>query len=228
MKDLSIAATCHGVHVPHSPYLNETRIERIAQARYEGSEIAGALSVVREGDRVLELGSGLGVVGAVIAHNRAPERVLSFEANPELLPHIEALYAANGLADRIAVRNNVVIAAPEPPANVTFHVHASFLGSSLIAPEARRSVPVEVATVAYDAVREELAPDVLICDIEGGELEFLQHADLTGLRAVVMEFHPGAYGREGMRACKNALLDAGFVRDDEVSTRLVWTCERDL
>ena len=227
MKDMSIAAVCHGVQVPHSPYLNETRIARIEAARYEGDEIAGALKVVREGDRVLEMGSGLGVVGAVAALNCKPERVLSFEANPHLLPHIEALYAASGIDDRIEVRNRVVMAAPDAPETVTFHVHASFLGSSLIEPEARRSEAVEVATVPYEEVRRELTPTVILCDIEGGELDFLRHANLDGVRAVVMEFHPGAYAREGMRECKTILERAGFKRDDDVSTRLVWTCERD-
>ncbi|QFS83818.1 hypothetical protein FIU97_13805 [Roseivivax sp. THAF40] len=226
MKDMSIAAVCHGVQVPHSPYLNETRIARIEAARYEGDEIAGALTVVREGDRVLEMGSGLGVVGAVAALNRAPERVISFEANPHLVPHIEALYAASGIEERIAVRNRVVMAAPDAPRTVTFHVHASFLGSSLIEPEARRSEPVEVETVSFEDVHAELNPTVILCDIEGGELDFLRHADLSGVRAVVMEFHPGAYGREGMRECKRILERAGFVRNDDVSTRLVWTCEK--
>ena len=75
-------ALCKGVRVPHSPFLTETRIARINAERYEGDEIAGALAVVRPGDRVLELGAGLGIVGAVTAKNAAPDAVLSFEANP--------------------------------------------------------------------------------------------------------------------------------------------------
>ena len=77
-------------------------------------------------------------------------------------------------------------------------------------------------------VKAELDPTVILCDIEGGELDFLRHADLSGVRAVVMEFHPGVYERAGMRECKSILERAGFLRNDTVSTRLVWTCERDL
>ena len=93
MSHPSIAALCKGVRVPHSPFLNETRIRRIQEARYEGEEIAGALHVVRQGDRVLEMGAGLGVVSAVTALNARPARILSFEANPALIPHIRALHA---------------------------------------------------------------------------------------------------------------------------------------
>ena len=111
----SHAAECKGVVVPHSPFLTGTRIERINAARYEGEEIAGALSVVRPGDRVLELGAGLGLVGAVTAKNADPEAVLSFEANPELIPHTRALYRANGLDGLIELRNAVLLSAPDRP-----------------------------------------------------------------------------------------------------------------
>ena len=63
-------------------------------------------------------------------------------------------------------------------------------------------------------------------DIEGGELELLRHADLGQFRAMVLEFHPEAYGVEGMRECKAIIRDAGFERLPEKSTRTVWTCER--
>ncbi|MCE0506866.1 MULTISPECIES: FkbM family methyltransferase [unclassified Roseivivax] len=227
MKDIAIAATCHGVQVPQSPFLTETRIQRIAAARYEGDEIRGALAVVRPGDRVIELGAGLGLVGAVTALNRAPARILAFEPNPELQEHIRGLYALNGLEHRLELRQAVVDAGPDRPETRTFHIHASYLGSSLIAPEARRSRPVEVPTQSWAALREAEAPTVLLCDIEGGELDFLRAADLTGLRALVIEFHPGVYGREGMRECKRILTRAGFAKHEEVSTRLVWTAIRE-
>ena len=75
---------------------------------------------------------------------------------------------------------------------------------------------------------EELKPTVLLCDIEGGELDLLEHADLSGIRAIVMEFHPEAYEVEGMRKCKRILTQAGFEKNEDVSTRKVWTCTREV
>ncbi len=219
-------ARCMGVRVPASPFLTETRIARINAGRYEGDEIAGALTVVRPGDRVLELGAGLGLVGAVVAKNAQPEAVLSFEANPELIAPIRALHRENGLEARIELRNQVLVTAPDRPDTATFHLHTSFLGSSLVDTPARRTRAIEVPTVAYSAVVEEFRPTVLIVDIEGGELELLSHADLSGLRAVVIEFHPGVYGKAGMQTCKDILRRAGFEKRDGPSTRLVWTCTR--
>lgn len=227
MTDPSYAAICKGVKVPYSPYLTETRVRRIEQARYEGEEIAGALSVVGAQDRVLEMGAGLGIVGAVTAKNGQPQAVLSFEANPNLVPHIRALYALNNLEDRIEVRNELLISSPDRPPSMTFHVHNSFLGSSLIDREGRKTTPVEVPTVAYDAVKKDFEPTVLIMDIEGGELDFLEHADLDGIRAIVIEFHPNVYGIEGVKRCKTLLRSAGFAKVDDISTRFVWTCTRD-
>lgn len=220
------AASCHGVRVPPSPFLTETRIARINAGRYEREEIAGALDVVRPGDRVLELGAGLGIVGAVVAKNARPAAVLSFEANPELFPHIDALDRANGLAPIIERRNAVLISAPDRPSTLPFNLHNSFLGSSLVDNPARRSRTIDVPTEDFHAVVAAFRPDVLVIDIEGGEGDLLAHAILDGIRAVVIEFHPNIYGKNGMKACKRALRAAGFEKRAARSSRLVWTCAR--
>ncbi|GGH23835.1 methyltransferase, FkbM family [Cribrihabitans marinus] len=223
---ITVAAECLGVKVPASRFLNETRIRRINAARYEGQEIAGALHVVTPEDTVLEIGAGLGIVGAVVARNAEPRAIRSFEANPELIPEIEALYALNGLEDRISVQNTVLFTGPDRPDTVPFHLRNSFLGSSLINRSGRPSRTVDVPTADFGAVCAVVGPTVLVMDIEGGEMDLLRHADLSGFRALVIEFHPEAYGIDGMRACKTILREAGFERVDEVSTRTVWTCVR--
>lgn len=220
------AACCLGVKVPLSRFLNEKRIERINAARYEGQEIAAALHLVQPGDRVLELGAGIGIVGAVIAKNAQPARVLSYEANPALVPVIRELHAMNGLADRCEVRNEILVSAPNRPSSMPFHVHNSYLGSSLGGDPGRAKAIVDVPTADFDAAASESDANVLVMDIEGGELEILKHAKLDRFRAAIIEFHPKAYGVEGMRRCKEILREAGFAPDREHSTRLVWAAVR--
>ena len=219
----AIAATCHGVAVPHSPFLTPTRIARIDTARYEGEEIAGALALVRPGDRVLELGAGLGIVGAVVGLNRAPERVVSFEANPDLIPHIRALHDLNGLTGRMDLRHAVLMAGADLPATARFHLHASYLGSSLTGQGRSVEVPVQ----DWADVVADLRPEALLCDIEGGEADLLAAADLSGLRAVVVEFHPRVYGVPAMRGLKRRLRDAGLRPVAALSSRTVWAASRD-
>lgn len=228
MIEQSTGAHCRGIDVPSSPFLTATRRRRITEGRYEAEEIAGALAVVRPGDRVLEMGAGLGVVSAVVAANAKPEAILTFEANPALVPHIRALHVQNGLQDRIELRNAVLMTASERPPTRRFHVRKSFLGSSLVDSPTRAARTVDVPTESFDDVLRAFRPDVLIMDIEGGELEFLSHAELRGIRAVVIEFHPRVYGQEGMKACKDRLRAMGFQRSGEHSTRHVWTCTRDV
>ncbi|MEY8841597.1 FkbM family methyltransferase, partial [Cribrihabitans sp. XS_ASV171] len=202
---MAVAAECFGVRVPQSPFLNDQRIERLNAGRYEGQEIEGALHVVGPEDVVLEIGAGIGVVGAVIARNARPRAVHSFEANPALIPWIQTLYDINELTDRIAVRNEVLISAPDRPGTVGFHIRTSFLGSSLIKSEKRPTEEVEVPTVSFQQVCSDVQPTVLIMDIEGGELDLLEHADLSGFRAIVLEYHPEAYEVAGMRRCKQII-----------------------
>ncbi|MDW4497490.1 FkbM family methyltransferase [Sulfitobacter sp. D35] len=220
----SIAAECHGVRVPASPFLTPGRIARIDAGRYERHEIAGALDIVRSDDRVLELGAGLGVVGGVVARRCAPEAILSYEANPDLMPHARALHRLNG-HDQVELRNAVVLSGPDRPDTVAFHLRSSFLGASLAEPRGP-SRRIEVATASFEGVRRAFRPSILIMDIEGGELDLLRHADLAGVRGVVVEFHPGVYGADGMRECKDILRRAGFRRRAAVSTRRVWCCTR--
>lgn len=223
---MDVAANCMGVDVPGSPFLHEKRVERINSARYEGQEIRGALHVVGESDRVLELGAGLGIVGGVVAKNSTPERIISYEANPSLIPHIEKLYRLNGLEGRISVRNQVLLSSDDRPESLPFHVHNSYLGSSLTGSAETAKETVDVPTASFSALCEELNPTVILMDIEGGEIAFLEHADLSGIRAMVIEFHPNAYGIEGMRKCKDILRTAGLEPNSDLSSRLVWVAER--
>ena len=215
--DTRIIATLHGVMVPQSPHFGPTMEQSIINGRYERHEIEVGLATIPEGARILEMGAGAGIVGAVMALNRKPAAMMSIEANPELLPQINALYQLNNLQDRITLRHCLVFSQPNPPATAEFFVAGNFLGSGLFASDKRSSRPVQVPVVPYDSLKAEFPHDVLIMDIEGAELDFLRHADLTGVNLFMAEFHRAIYGREGMRECRHLLDKAGFSIDEEQS-----------
>jgi FkbM family methyltransferase len=209
--EAAIVATVAGVHVPAAPHLGPGTIRAMAEGRYEARELRAALAAIRAGERVLELGAGSGLVGAAIAMNTGAAEVRSFEANPELIPHIRALYGANGLTGRIRVTHAVVLAEPDAPPRVTFHVRGNFLGSGLVITKGHaRARAVEVPVVRYADLARDWPHDVIVMDIEGAERAFLEHAELAGVRLVVAELHRGQYGREGMKACRAALARAGL------------------
>lgn len=216
-ETIPIVATCHGVEVPESPILGKGMIAALNEGRYERCEIECGLAAIPPGARVLELGAGAGVVGAVLAKNCRPQAILSVEANPALLPHIARLHAHNGLDGVISVRHAVVLTAPDAPDAVTFHVTGNFLGSSLHARKTEKARAVQVPVLRYADLKAVFPHDAIMMDIEGGELDFLRHADLTGVEVFIAEFHRDIYGREGMRECRSLLEAAGFRLDEALS-----------
>ncbi|MBC2836806.1 FkbM family methyltransferase [Paragemmobacter straminiformis] len=217
-SEAPIIATLHGVRVPAAPHLGPSMITSLNEGRYERNEVACGLAAIPKGARILELGAGAGVVGAILAMNLAPKALLSIEANPALIPHIAHLHATNGLSDIITLRHAVVLTAPDAPASIDFFVMGNFLGSGLVSRKPDRAQTVSVPVLRYADLVADFAPDTIMMDIEGGELDFLRHADLTGINTFVAEFHRDIYGREGMQECRR-LLSAQGLRIDEATCR---------
>jgi len=222
-----IVATYHGIEIPAGPHLTPGMIRALQDGRFEAAEVGAALAAVRPGDRVLELGAGSGAVGAAVARHSRTAAILAFEPNPRLVPEARALYARNGLERAITLRHGLVMAEPDAPATVDFHLRGNFLGSGLTPRRgSARAETVEVPVTRYADLRREHPHNVIVMDIEGAERDFLRHADLSGVRLVLLELHPRIYGREGLRDCRRALRRAGLVRDDALSGRGVGVYRR--
>jgi FkbM family methyltransferase len=223
-----IVATCHGIQVPGSFAVGpKWLIRKINNGRYEKEEIAGALDLISPSDRVLECGAGIGIVGTTVAHNCKPEKMLSFEANPNLIPVIEATYKHNKVDGTISVTHGALLSGADAPETITFNISKRFAFSSLDAPKRELSEQVTVPVHNFADVKKDFAPTVLLMDIEGGELGFLEGADLSGINVVVMEFHPDIYGIDGMKRCKELLRKAGLNPVAKKSSEFVWAAQRD-
>ncbi len=221
-----VVTTTFGVEVLAAPHLSPRMIESMSNGRYEGNEISCGLAAIPKGARILELGAGAGVVGSILAKNIADVTILSVEANPTLIDHIAALHAHNGLAGTITVRHGVVLCNADAPDAIDFFVRGNFLGSGLAQGSHPRAKATRVPVIRYDDLKRDFPHDTIMMDIEGGELEFLQGADLTGVERIVAEFHRGIYGVPGMRQCKQALRGKGFGLNDDLSKGTVKVWER--
>ena len=221
-----VIAKYNGLKIPDSPYAQRTGGSRFADGKYERKELEIGTALLKTGDRIVEMGAGLGFVGGYLAFKRPSVELWSFEANPALIPHIQDMYALNNIDDRARVSNNVVLTGKDLPETAKFHVYNCFLGSSLFDREDKPRPSVEVPTLSWDTIKKDYSPTFLLMDIEGGELEFLEGANLDGINTVVIEFHPDRYGIEGMRRCKRLLKAAGFEPNRDLSSRTVWGCTR--
>ena len=212
-----VVATYHGVEVLAAPHLTRRMVESMALGRYERREVACGLAAIPEGSRILEMGAGSGVVGAVLARNTNPAAMLSIEANPFLIDHITRLYAHNGLSDLISVRHAVVLTDSAAPPVMDFFVQNNFLGSGLVSRKEAKATRVTVPVLGYQALKASFPHDVIMMDIEGGELDFLRHADLTGVHTFIAEVHKDIYGREGVQEVRRLMGKAGFTISDDLS-----------
>ena len=99
------------------------------------------------------------------------------------------------------------------PETVPFFVNGNFLGSGLAPQKPDRAQAVEVPVLHYTALKAAFPHDTIMMDIEGGELDFLRHADLCGVDTFIAEMHRAIYGRDGMAEIRGLLQAAGLAID---------------
>ena len=200
-----------GIRMPRHPAITRPRIRKSLRTNgYEGLEADAITKIAREGDTVLELGAGIGFISTLIGATRPVKEIHSFEANPYLIDYIHAAHALNGVTNA-HVHNALLAPRKGPPRD--FYCRRNFLASSL-SPDtgpADGILSVEKIEVrGVNTVFRELKPDVLVCDIEGGEADLLPALKYDGLRAAVIELHPQWIGAEGVRAVFEAMHNAGL------------------
>jgi FkbM family methyltransferase len=213
-----IFATLNDIEVIAAPHLKPNIKRLIRNGDYEQQEIEIGLANLQAGDQIMEMGTGAGIVGSVFAKNVKNLTLRSFEANPDLIPHIRNLYDHNGVDKVASVSNNIVVSGTGAPKSMEFEVLDNFLGSRLShggTETDARTVPIP--TKHYDDITREFPHNVLVMDIGGGELDFLADADLSGVELVMLELHPKVYGGPGRTQVVAHLVRQGFKFDETTS-----------
>lgn len=191
--------------------MNRDILNHLYARMYERPEIAGLTRVVRPGDRVLELGAGLGIISALAARAAGPQgRVRSYEANSALLDDTRAFLTGNGMTT-VDLVHAVLVSEPNP-APRRFHLAESFAEGSLLPKQGHDNArTVEVPAQSLACVLAEFRPDVLICDIEGAEAELLPALPPSTLRAAVVELHPDRLTPDQIQSIHDAMAAFGLL-----------------
>ncbi len=202
-----------GLRFPDDPSVLTARLRRLLRSNgYERKEFEAVRALVGPDDTVLELGAGIGFMSTVAAKRCGARRVVSYEANPALIPYIRAVHQANGVSDRTEVRNALLAGRKGKP--VDFHIRRNLLASSLDAMQGDSDGGVvateKVEVHGIGSVLREVKPTVLICDIEGAEADLLPRADLSCLRLAIVELHPQWIGQAGVQAVFDAMQRGGL------------------
>lgn len=177
------------------PCIPQAARDALSKGRYEFKEREIARRLLAPGDRVIELGAGMGVVSLTIAKLIGDDALMSFDANPAIVNLARENVRRAGL--KTVVRN--AIASPRALAkddqSMDFYVLNAFAASStrkIVANKKPVRVPV---TILEDEIAAHGA-NALVFDIEGFEDEIIMNADLSAIDKVVMEIHPNILGRE--------------------------------
>lgn len=129
--------------------------------------------------RILDLGANVGMAAAWFARRWAGAEIVCVEPDPANLESLRAVAAPAGW--RV-----VEAAAAAAPGTLEFSA------GEFAASQAQPGGGIEVEAIDVFALADELRPDLVKSDMEGGEWALLGDARLRDLsaRAIVMEYHP--------------------------------------
>ena len=193
---------------------------------YEALERQVVKATVRPDDRVLELGTAVGVVTMTIASIVGPTNVITYDANPVIIADARRNFAANGYGEisaNVGVMRNRSCWSPVE-AETDFFIARDFWASRLHATADSCDIAsvVRVPLVCLEDVIEEHRANVLVCDIEGAEAELLLGADLSPIQMIVMETHYWACGRRKIDEMIRFLIMSGFeINLDHTASHIV-------
>lgn len=200
-----------GVIIPPDPTIITPLIRQaMLDGRFEAEEASQIPAIVRPGDRVLEIGAGIGFISTLLARERRVSRVLAVEANPHLLAYMGRLHGVNHV--RKVRRLNAVL-TNEPVESATFYLRRDFwMGSLAPAPNPYYDT-VDVPTFSLDRLLRDEAINLIVCDVEGAEEALFDGADLGCVDRIYLETHDHVTGLSGIRRLFATMAEQGFVYD---------------
>ena len=202
--------TLHGIKIPLSPdEVSPVIWQAITSGRYEAKEAKWVFKAVKQGDRVLELGSGIGVITSLMA--TIPDvRIWAFEANPTTAALAQRVIEAN-TAGNVTLTQGILTAGE--PTEHRFYVRKDLWMSSMDKDQGPYEHEITLASANIDDFIAAQNINVLVMDIEGAERDLLQKADLHGVERIFLELHDHLYGLAGIRDITQALAEKGYAYD---------------
>ncbi len=225
MQDQPNQIVSRGMRFPDDPQIITASVaKKLRREKYETPEITGLEKFVQPKDRVLELGGGIGYISTFIAKFLNVQAITVVEANTKLCSYIQQVHAANDVA-HVALKNGVALpdAAHDEPSlpsdhTIPFYITDPFWSSSMIAPaKASDAIRVDVPAFRLSDLVASFKPTIIVCDIEGGEVELFEQVDLTGVNYIYLELHTRVTGAHGVVRVFEAMHRHRFFYHQRVS-----------
>jgi FkbM family methyltransferase len=199
------------LHLDH-PAISAKLRERIAKGLYEKQEAKCILQASQEGDRLLEVGAGIGYISSLAGLTGRFESILVVEANPDLIPIIKKHHTLNHVQARLI--NAAAVGTPaSADQHVAFYIRKDFWASSMSPKPPGYTRRVDIPKLCMQDLIREFKPTFFVCDIEGGELGLIPQLSFDGVAKVMIELHQRVIGRKGMQTIFDAMSAKGFHYD---------------
>ncbi|NNK78874.1 MAG: FkbM family methyltransferase [Litoreibacter sp.] len=205
--------------------LSDRLAGKLRSGNYEMNDARAVRSRLQPGDRVLELGTGLGYVGALCAEVVGPDRVTCVEAHPDMVEVARNNLARNGFSATQVIHGALTPESDSDP-QVAFRMGPAFWSSALARPQDDPADIVEVPALKLGALLEVHKPNMLIVDIEGGEAFLFEDPLPARLHTVVVELHPGRYPPTVIKQVFDFMSANGLTYDPDGSRGGVVTFQR--
>ena len=197
-----------GIDLPLKHSLITPPIQRdIYFGDYERKELDVIERRLEPGDKVMEVGAGIGFLSAYCARVLGDDRVFAYEANPALLELVGVVHARNKVHPQV-----VQALLGEGDSERDFFVEPDYWASSLVR-RSPKSTCVRIRQIDFNSELRRVAPSFLIVDVEGGEYELLRNADLSGVSKLCLEVHPDVLGNARVSEVFARLIAAGLALD---------------
>jgi FkbM family methyltransferase len=190
------------LEAPNPPVSRSVR-KSLRKNDYEGAELYLVRHLVRPGDTVLDLGAGLGLTCIAAAKVSRGGRIVGYEAGPAIAPLAARNVQRNGV--QAEIRNRAIA---KGKGAFEFHVRRSFTASSAL--PLKRSTTIHIEADAFRDVVSELQPSIIVCDVEGIEMDLFASTSLQSVERMILEVHPQLIGDAGVTQCVQDLAASGL------------------
>lgn len=182
--------------------------DKLEAGSYEANEARAAQLMIDYGDRVLELGAGVGYISTICAMLAGAQNVMSVEANTRLLNTARTNLDRNDCEEAVLL-HGAIVGAPVKGDRVYLKGAHAFWASSLGTPADKDAISVP-ALVLSDLL-ESHRPTVVIMDVEGAEADLFDAPWPETVRVVTLELHPSCYPDTVIKRIFDCLSASGLI-----------------
>lgn len=201
------------LHIPDALLTMKIR-QKLKSGKYEGHEARAAQLVIDYGDRVLDLGAGVGYVATMCAMLAGAENVVTVEANPDLLDVIRANLDANDCAETTLI-HAAAVGHGTPDGTIALQQARAFWASSVSSEQSAHTITVPAMIVAD--LLAKYRPSVVMMDVEGAEATMFDTPWPAHVRVVMLELHQNRYPDTVIGKIFDTMSASGLIYSPDLS-----------